>query len=189
MTAITAELPLIELIKTLPGYDPYQDSEGFYFDEEKAQDAIDWIEICCTFTKGKQWAGKPLILEDWQKAVVANTFGWIDESDGSRRYREIFIYVPRKNGKTELMGAMNLLVMFTDQEEGAEIYSAASNIEQASIVWRVSKKMIANNSLLDDNSISYSKSMLSQFMAQPRDVVGWYHLIWRIYTPVTSQPY
>lgn len=159
MTATTTDLPLKELIKILPGYDPYDDCEGYYFDEDKAQNAIDWIEYCCSFTKGKQWAGKPLLLQSWQKAVVANTFGWIDEADGARRYREIFIYVPRKNGKTELMGAMNLLVLFTDQEEGAEIYSAASTVEQASIVWLVSKKMIANNSLLDDNSVSYTKSI------------------------------
>lgn len=159
MTAAAETLPLSEIIKILPGYDPHDDCEGYYFDEEKAANAILWIESCCTFTKGKRYIGKPLLLEPWQKAVVGNTFGWIDKEDGTRRYREIFIYVPRKNGKTELMGAMNLLVMFTDQEGGAEIYSAASTKEQAAIVWEVSKNMIKNNPLLDDNSFSYTKSI------------------------------
>lgn len=159
MTTTTEAIPLKELIKTLPGYDPYKNSEGYYFNEELAREAIDWIELFCTFTKGKEWAKKPLLLEPWQKAVVANTFGWLSEEDGSRRYREIFIYVPRKNGKTELMGAMNLLVMFTDQEEGAEIYSAAADEKQASIVWNVSRQMIANNEILNDNSVTYKKSI------------------------------
>jgi len=159
MTTATEELTLKELIKILPDYDPYDDCEGYYFDEEKAADAILWIESCCTFTKGKQFAGKPLLLEPWEKAVVANTFGWLDEEDGSRRYREIFIYVPRKNGKTELMAAMNLFVLFTDQEQGAEIYSAASTEDQAKIVWNVSAIMIANNPLLDDNSFTFKKSI------------------------------
>ena len=159
MTATKKPLKLKKIIKMLPGYDPYKDSKGFYFDEEKAGNAIIWIETCCTFTKGKQWAGKPLLLEDWQKSVVANVFGWIDNKDGARRYREILIYVPRKNGKTELMGAINLLILFTDQEQGAEIYCAASTENQASIVWDVSKAMINNNALLDDNSFTYKKSI------------------------------
>lgn len=159
MTTVIEELPLKDLIKILPGYDPYADSEGYYFDEESALNAIRWIQGCCTLTKGKQFAGKPFILEDWQKAVVANIFGWLSDDDGSRRYREILIYVPRKNGKTEIMAAMNNYVMFCDQEEGAEIYSAASTEAQAKIVWDVSVKMIKNNQLLLDNCKVFQKSI------------------------------
>lgn len=156
----TAEMPLVELIKTLPGYDPYKDSEGYYFDEAAAAHAIKWIQGACTFTKGKLFAGKPFILEWWQKAIIALVFGWKSTEDGSRRYREIFIYVPRKNGKTELMAAINLYVMFCDQEAGAEIYSAASTEDQASIVWTVSALMINNRQFLLDNSKVFTKSIV-----------------------------
>jgi phage terminase large subunit-like protein len=153
-------LPLTEIIKLIPGFDPYADCEGYYFDEDRARSAIRWIEGCCTLTKGKQFAGKPFLLRLWQKAVVANIFGWLSEDDGSRRFKEILIYVPRKNGKTELMAAMNNLVLFCDQEEGAEIYSAASTEDQAKIVFNVSEKMIRNNELLMDNCKIYQKSIV-----------------------------
>lgn len=159
MSDLPTEINLLEIIKILPGFDPYADYESFYFEEEAASKAIRWIEGCCTLTKGKQFAGKPFILELWQKAVVANTFGWLSVEDGSRRFREILIYVPRKNGKTELMAAMALYVLFCDQEQGAEIYSAASTEDQASIVWNVSKIMINKKEILRDNCMVYKKSI------------------------------
>ena len=155
----STELSLIEIIKSLPGYDPFADCDGYYFDEETATNAILWIESCCTLTKGRQFFGKPFLLENWQKAVIANTFGWLTDDTGLRRYREILIYIPRKNGKTELMAAMNLLVMFTDGEMGAEIYSAASKEDQAKIVWQVSKTMIESCKVLRDNCQPWTKSI------------------------------
>jgi phage terminase large subunit-like protein len=151
--------PLSQLIKIIPEYDPYADCEGYYFDEVRAQQAIDWIEHCCTLTKGRQFFGKPFLLEPWQKAIVANVFGWYGDDDGMRRYREILIYVPRKNGKTELLAAINNYVMFCDGEHGAEIYTAASTEDQAKIVWAVSKKMIENKAILRDNCKLYTKSI------------------------------
>ncbi len=155
----TLEIPLDELIKTLPGYDPYADCEGYYFDEESAHNAINWIESYCTFTKG-EWSGKPLILEDWQKAMVANLFGWKSKTENVRRFREVFLYVPRKNGKTETMGAIANYVLFCDGEEGAEIYSAAAEADQAKIVWNVSAKMIRAYKALLDRTKLYTKSIV-----------------------------
>ncbi len=71
-----------------------------------------------------------------------NLFGWMRESDGLRRYREAFIFIPRKNGKTELAAAIALCVMFIDDEQGAEIYSAAADREQAALVFNAAKTMI-----------------------------------------------
>lgn len=154
-----AEMPLKELIKTLPDYDPYYDSDGYYFDEEAAERAIFWIESCCTFTKG-EWAKRPMILEPWQKASVANSFGWLSITDGTRRYREVFIYVPRKNGKTEIAGAIILYVFFCDGEYAAECYSAAAEGDQAKIVWDVSKRMIENKpEIFEQYCKVYTKSI------------------------------
>ncbi len=159
MTDEVVDLPLIESIKTLPGYDPYADCEGYYFNEKLAAKAIKWIEGCCTLTKGKKFFGKPFILSPWEKAVIANLFGWLSIDDGLRRYREVLIYIPRKNGKTELMAAINLYVLFCDGELGGEIYSAASNEKQAKIVWDVAKQMIKNNQLLMDYAKIYTTSI------------------------------
>ncbi len=153
------EIPLVELIKTLPGYDPFDDDFGYYFDGMAAENAIDWIEYYCTFTKG-EWSGRPLLLEPWQKAFVANLFGWKSINDNTRRYREVFLYVPRKNGKTEIMGAIANLVLFCDKEEGAEIYSAAAEQEQAKIVWNVSAKMIRAKESLTNLTKLYTKSIV-----------------------------
>ncbi|MBW2648020.1 MAG: hypothetical protein JRE23_18005 [Deltaproteobacteria bacterium] len=70
-------MPIEELILVgIPGYNPLDDCEGFFFCKELAERAIDFIEECCTHVKGK-WAGKPFLLQPWQKAIVGNLFGWI----------------------------------------------------------------------------------------------------------------
>lgn len=159
MTQTKAALPLLELIKTIPGYDPYHDSEGYYFDEKAGSKAIRWIEKACTFTKG-EWAKQPMVLEDWQKAWIGNLFGWKSIETDLRRYREVFVFVPRKNGKTESAGSVINLVAFTDNEYSSEIYCGASESEQAKIVWDVCRKMIENKSHLEDNCKIYKKSIV-----------------------------
>lgn len=155
MSALAGALPLPEVIKILPGYDPYADCEAYYFDEKRARKAIYWIENCCTLTEGSQFAGKPFILEPWQKAIVANIFGWYSKADGSRRYYEILIYVPRKNGKTELLAAIILYILFCDGETGAQIYSAASTEKQAGIVFKAAKKMIKASEIMQEHCTVY----------------------------------
>lgn len=154
----TANDPLEVIIKSLPKYDPYEDSEGYYFDPVRAQAAIDWIEYTCTFTAG-ECAGRPFKLEWWQKALVALVFGWYSVKRNIRRYREILIYVPRKNGKTELMAAINNYILFVDGEPAAQIYSVAAAYKQAAIVWETSKLMIKNSPLLLDNCFCYTKTI------------------------------
>lgn len=170
MTATADGLPLTEIIKMIPGYDPYDDTydpetgeQVYYFDEEKAQEAIDFFPDYLTFTKG-EWMGRPFTLGPWQKAVVANTFGWRKVKDGTRRYREIFFYVPRKNGKTELIGGIGNYVFFCDGEPGAECYCAASNEDQALIVWNVARQMIEQNPELDECVRIYKKSITMDTM-------------------------
>lgn len=132
----------IALLRLIPGYDPFRDAAGFYFDLKQANRAVEFIEGCCTFTAGEK-AGQPFILEPWQKAIVMNTFGWLSEATGLRRFREVFIFIPRKNGKTELAAAIALCVMFIDDEPGAQIYSAAAEREQAALVFNAAKTMVA----------------------------------------------
>jgi len=133
-------LNLDEIIQLVPGYDPVATAGGCRFDGDTAQLAIEFIEECCHHVKGEK-AGTRLLLEEWQKAIVANLFGW-KRPDGTRRYREALIYIPRGNSKTTMAAAFVNLVLFTDHEKGAELYSAAAEREQARLCFDVVTGMI-----------------------------------------------
>ncbi len=130
----------LEIIQNIPGYDPVATAGDCYFDESAAQKALDFFPECLTHVKG-DLAGQPFDLEPWEASVIANLFGW-KRPDGSRRYREALIYVPRKNGKTTLAGGLVNLVLFCDKEPGAEIYSAAADRSQAALVFDQASGMV-----------------------------------------------
>jgi phage terminase large subunit-like protein len=109
------------------------------FDKEKADRAVQFIELL-KHTKG-QWAGVAFNLPDWQKQIVRDIFGTVND-DGRRQYRTAYIEIPRKNGKSELGAAIALYLLFGDKETGAEIYSAAADRDQAAIVFHVAAQMI-----------------------------------------------
>ncbi len=128
----------------IPGYDPWRNAAGCWFDSEAAQLAVDFFPECLRHVEGGV-AGKPFILERWQQAIVGNLFGW-KRRDGKgrvvRRYREAFIYVPRKNGKTPLVAGIGLYVFFCDEEKGQQGYIAAADREQAGALFRHAKGMV-----------------------------------------------
>lgn len=144
LPAVTPEeptpLPLREVILLVPEFDPHRDAAGFTFDEDRARRAIAFFHECLSHVKGER-ARTPLLLELWQQAVIANAYGWVD-ADGRRRFREVFLYVPRKNGKTTLAGGVVLLSIAADGELGAEVYSAASEREQAALVFQQARGMV-----------------------------------------------
>ncbi|NLS28167.1 hypothetical protein S2M10_31760 [Sphingomonas sp. S2M10] len=115
-----------------------QDRDAFphRFDEEKASRVCRFIERL-PHSKGK-WARKKetLKLEPWQIWILACTFGWLRKKDGLRRFRVLFVVVPRKNGKSALSAGIGLYMLCADGEFGAEVYSGATNEKQA---WEVFK--------------------------------------------------
>jgi len=145
------------IIRLIPGYDPFRDAGDCRFDAKVAQRACDFFPKCLTHVKG-ELAGKPFEMEDWQKAIIANAFGW-KRADGTRRYREVFIMVPRKNGKTSLAAGITCLVAFCDGEPGAEMYSAAGDRHQASLVRNIVTRMIRNEPELAKRSTTYQHSI------------------------------
>lgn len=130
----------------LAGYDPLRDSQGFYFDPEAAELPIEFCENMLCHVKGGA-ANQPFILEDWQKEFVKNIFGWKDQK-GYRRYRQAYLEVPRKNGKSTLAAFLGLYFLGCDKEQGAEIYLAASDRDQASLVYDVMAGMIRKSPYL-----------------------------------------
>lgn len=116
-------------------------SEKYIFDEEKALRAIKFIETFCKHSKG-EWAGKPVILELFQKAYISALFGFIDKETNLRRYKESMFYVARKNGKSTMLSGIAAYMMIADNEAGAEIYSCATKKDQAKLVFDETLNMI-----------------------------------------------
>ena len=141
------------------------DSEWEY-SEGKAQHAIDFIEKFCRHSKGKS-GGQPLILEIWQLAMVAATFGFVHKIDRTRKYREVILIVARKNGKSTLSAAIGLYLMIADGEAGAEIYSLATKKDQAKIIWLEAKRMVKKSPALRRKI----KPLVSEMVADYNDGV------------------
>lgn len=117
------------------------------YDHEKAEHAIQFIEAYCKHSKGSV-AGKPFILELWQKALIATMFGIVDKIDGTRKYQEVILIVARKNGKSTLAAAVGLYLMIADGELGPEIYTVATKKDQAKIIWLEAKRMAQKSNVL-----------------------------------------
>ena len=110
----------------------------FFFDAEKANKAITFIETFCRHCEGRN---DYITLELWQKATVCLMFGIVDE-DGLRVFREVFLVMGRKNGKSLLASAIIAYVKYLDGEYGAKIYCLAPKLEQAAIVYDNFYKMV-----------------------------------------------
>lgn len=142
---------LRELLLCIPGYDAIGTAGECRFDEAEARRAIDFIQRCLRHVEGAM-AGKLFVLERWEKAIVANLFGWkrLHQKHGwVRRYRESMVMIGRKNGKSPLASAIALYLLFCDPMVGKQCYLAASDREQASIVYRHCKGMIQQEPLLE----------------------------------------
>lgn len=113
---------------------------------EKAIHAINFIQTLCTHTKG-QWAGVRFDLLKWQWLPTWRMFGTC-RPDGNRQYRNLYCEVPKKNGKSEWGAALALKMLVADGEIGAEVYSAASDISQAALVYNVAAQMVRNSQVL-----------------------------------------
>jgi phage terminase large subunit-like protein len=143
-------------LKQLPGYDPYLECGDAVFDPERAAKSLLFIENHCRHVKG-ELAGQRIKLEVWQRAFIANLFGWV-LPDGKRRFREAFLYIPRGNAKTTLAAAILLVVFYLDNEGGAEIYSAAADRAQARLCFEIVEGMIRQDKDLNSkaNIFKYS---------------------------------
>lgn len=116
------------------------ESKAFFYDHKKAQAAVMFIERFCHHHEGTLAPGL-IVLETWQKALVSLIFGITDET-GARQFREVFLVIARKNGKTLLAAAIAEYCAFLDGEYGARIYFAAPKLEQAALCFDAFHQMI-----------------------------------------------
>ncbi|HEM4029642.1 TPA: terminase large subunit [Streptococcus suis] len=120
-----------------------------HYDKAKADRAVTFINNL-SHTKGK-WAGKRFDLLPWQEQIVRDLFGIVKE-DGNRQFLTAYIEIPKKNGKSELAAAIALYLLYADNEASAEVYGAACDRNQASIVFDVAKQMVQMSRPLDKRS-------------------------------------
>lgn len=120
-----------------------------HYDKKKADKAVRFIEQL-RHTKGK-WDNQRFWLLPWQEQLVRDIFG-IVKADGNRQFRTAFVEICKKVGKSELAAAIALYLLYADNEPSAEVYGAAADRQQASIVFEVAKKMVERNSTLLEQS-------------------------------------
>jgi phage terminase large subunit-like protein len=108
------------------------------FNEDLYLHAVEFIESL-EHTVGT-YAGNLFKLEPWQHFIVANLFGFV-KPDGHRRYTRAYVEVPRKNGKSTFSNALMLYGLLADGEEGAQVYSAATKLDQAMMVFSESARV------------------------------------------------
>jgi len=131
----------------------------FWFDEAAADKAVAFFANHLCFTKG-EWSGRPFRLEDWQaNQIVRPLFGWKRGDDNTRRYRRCFVWVPRKNGKTELAAGIALLALIGDAEDGGEVYAIASHEDQAKIVFNQASAMVTKSVQLAEHLVPFKTSI------------------------------
>ena len=120
----------------------------FFFDRKKAAKAIRFVEAFCRHHEGPL-APKLIRLELWQKALLSVIFGVLDEEE-NRQFREVFIEIGRKNGKTLLAAAIASYMMFMDGEYGARIYFVAPKLDQSRLCFNAFQQMIQKEPELSD---------------------------------------
>jgi len=110
----------------------------YVFDKARASKVCRFIELL-PHIKGPK-AGELIILEPWQIFTLTTSFGWV-KPDGTRRFRRVYIEVPRGNGKSALSSGVGLYMLCADGEGGAEVYSFATTRDQAKIVFGDAQNM------------------------------------------------
>ena len=116
------------------------------FNEKKANKAIKFIENFCHHSEGRS---DLLHLELWQKAIVSAIFRIMDKTTGYRQFREVFIIVARKNGKTLFAAAIAAYMTYVDGEYGAKVYFLAPKLDQADLVYDAFYQIVQSDDELD----------------------------------------
>jgi len=124
------------------------ESKAFFYDHKKAQAAVLFIERFCHHHEGALAPGL-ITLETWQKALVSLIFGIVDDT-GARQFREVFLVIARKNGKTLLAAAIAEYCAFLDGEYGGRVYFAAPKLEQAALCFEAFHQMILHEPELNE---------------------------------------
>jgi phage terminase large subunit-like protein len=123
----------------------HNDKLQYTYSQDRADKAVDFIESFLIVPHAQK---QKYILPLWQKALISTIFGFVDKETGYRQYRECFLYVGRRNGKSCLGAAIAFYMLLVDGESAPEVYSAATDRQQAKIIWDYSGEMLDASALL-----------------------------------------
>ena len=158
------------------------DDPRFDFRIQNAEFVIEIIESTFVHVKG-ELTGKPFLLEPWEKFICYNLAGFYLAGTDERRFKEAFIFVPRKNGKTPFAAALAWALSLLDRRTSSTLYIVANRLDRALESFDIIRKNIDfmgerdNFKILDSNaehSISrefyndddeYTGSMMIQALA------------------------
>lgn len=127
-------------------YDLTDNNSAYFYSHARANHVIEFAENYCRHSKGK-FGGQPVVLELWEKALLATVFGFID-IEGNRKYNESLLIVGKKNGKSLIASIVGLYLLVGDNEPGPEIYAVATKRDQAKIIWLEAKRMVKKSPVL-----------------------------------------
>jgi phage terminase large subunit-like protein len=146
--AIAPELQLeLREVCIAGGVVPISPCGKYWFDAEAGERVVKFFRDYLVHIKG-ELGGKPIDPMDWeQERILRPLFGW-KRWDGTRRYRQAWIEVPRKNDKTTLAAGISLYLTFADGEPGAEVYAAAADKDQAKICFGIACNMVVSSPAL-----------------------------------------
>lgn len=141
----------------------------YEFSEQRAEHVCRFIELL-PHVKA-EWAGRPITLQPWQIFILTTAFGWLKAGTPFRRFRTVYIEVPRKNAKSTLSSGVALYLVTADREPGAEVYSAATTREQARIVFDDARDMALRTPPLRQRFgvRAFAHSIASQFREDRAD--------------------
>lgn len=115
------------------------------FDELEANRVVNFFEIFLCHWEGV-WAGKPIILEDWQKFILQQVFAW--KKNGKKRIRSVYVQIARKNAKTTLAAGIALYHLIADSENAPQVYVGANNEDQAKICTNTAGRILEGSTKL-----------------------------------------
>lgn len=105
---------------------------------------------------GESLRGKAIKLQPWQVFIVYNLLGFYYKGTDERRYKEAFIFVPRKNGKTMFIASLAFALSLWERGSGSKIYITSASLKQASqsfedIVYTLKRRKMINQFRVIDN--------------------------------------
>lgn len=139
----------------------------YYFDQKAVDRVVLFFENYIVHTIG-EWYGKPFLLMEWEYDIIKNVFGWKKKSDHTRRYRTVYVEIPKKSGKSPFASALALYMLVADGERSAEVYAVASAAQQAGIVYTGAKHMVESSTALKSFNIEPMERAIFHHPTQSR---------------------
>ena len=141
-------------------------NKEYDFRKKDAEFVIQVIEKTFVHNRGEKLdgtplRGKPFILEPWQKFIIYNILGFFLKGTDVRRYKEVFIFLPRKNGKTVFVSALSWGLGLLERESGSTVYIVGAALKQAMqsfefIKYNIEEMGEINNFRIRDNNQEHS---------------------------------